>query len=162
MLLERATRDALTKLRNRQAILEILYTRDRYGHAASDALAIALIDIDHFKRINDTMGDLARDEVLRVLGAQLSGRSRACDALGRCGGEELLLIMSDASRLQRIISEVPFSYKGSMIRVTATSGVAWLTSDSDSAEDVIGRADQALYTARYAGRDRVEFAATGS
>jgi diguanylate cyclase (GGDEF)-like protein len=64
-------------------------------------------------------------------------------------------------RLQRVITEIPFSYNGAPIRVTASFGVAWLSVESDSAQDLIRRADEALYAAKYAGRDRVAYAATG-
>lgn len=170
-LLERATRDALTRLWNRQAIMEILQREIDTARRCGTPLAVALIDIDHFKHINDTMGHLAGDEVLRVLGSQLSGRLRARDALGRYGGEELLLIVPEASpqrpflpmeRLQRLITEIPFSYNGTPIRVTASFGVAWLSVTTDNVQDLIRRADQALYDAKYAGRDRVAYAATGS
>lgn len=170
-LLERATRDPLTRLWNRQAILEILSREIETARHTSRPLAIALIDLDHFKRINDTMGHLAGDEVLRLLGEQLSGRLRDGDSLGRYGGEELLLIVPDASpqrpflpmeRLQRLIPEIPFAHNGNRFRVTASFGVAWLASSSDTAEKLISRADDALYAAKFSGRDRVEYAATGS
>jgi len=170
-LLERATRDPLTRLWNRQAILEILSREIETARRSGIPLAIALIDLDHFKRINDTMGHLAGDEVLRVLGGHLSGRLRDRDSLGRYGGEELLLIVPDASpqrpflpmeRMQRLISEIPFAYNGSKIRVTASFGVAWMTSNADTAEKLLSRADEALYAAKFSGRDRVEYAATGS
>lgn len=169
-LLERATRDSLTKLWNRQAIHEILSREIDTARRRATPLAVALIDLDHFKRINDTLGHLAGDEVLRVLATQLSGRLRARDSLGRYGGEELLLVMPEASpqrpflpmeRLQRVISEIPFAYNGATIRVTASFGVAWLASSTDSVEDLISRADEALYSAKFSGRDRVEYAATG-
>jgi diguanylate cyclase (GGDEF)-like protein len=170
-LLERATRDPLTKLWNRQAILEILSREIETARRSATPLAIALIDLDHFKGINDTLGHLAGDEVLRVLGAQLSGRLRARDSLGRYGGEELLLVIPEASpqrpflpmeRLQRLISEIPFAYNGATIHVTASFGVAWLTPSTDSVEGLLRRADEALYSAKFSGRDRVEYAATGS
>jgi two-component system cell cycle response regulator len=64
-------------------------------------------------------------------------------------------------RLQRAIAEIPFTYAGSSIKVTASFGVAWLTSNSDTAERLLSRADEALYNAKQAGRNRVEYAATG-
>jgi diguanylate cyclase (GGDEF)-like protein len=170
-LLERATRDALTKLWNRQAILEILVREIDTAQQTGAALAVALIDIDHFKRINDTMGHLTGDAVLRGLGAKLAVSLRARDALGRYGGEELLLVLPQAApqspfplveRLRQIIAEIPFSYGASDFRVTASFGVAWLTAGSDSAEDLIGRADAALYAAKGAGRNRVEYSATAA
>jgi diguanylate cyclase (GGDEF)-like protein len=171
MLLDRATRDPLTRLWNRQSILDILARELDAAKKSATPLAIALIDIDHFKRINDTFGHLAGDEVLRTLGAQLSRRIREGDALGRYGGEELLLIVPGSpphrpflpiERLRQLIAEIPFSYNSSQIRVTASVGVAWLVSASDTLEDLVARADAALYAAKDAGRDRVQYAASGA
>ena len=167
-LLERATRDALTKLWNRQAILEILSREIDLARRSGTPLAVALIDIDHFKRINDTMGHLTGDAVLRALGAKLPTSLRSGDALGRYGGEELLLVLPQAAplspcplveRLRQLIADMPFSHEASGFRVTASFGVAWLAAASDSAEELIGRADEALYAAKGSGRNRVEYAA---
>ena len=171
VLLERATRDSLTKLWNRTAILETLTREIDTAQRLSTPLAIALIDVDHFKRINDTYGHLVGDEVLRAIGQQLPGKLRGRDSLGRFGGEELLLIMPDASpqqpflpveRLRRAITEIALSHEGSTIRVTASFGVAWLQPHERGSTGLLGRADAALYAAKYAGRDRVEYAATGT
>jgi diguanylate cyclase (GGDEF)-like protein len=170
-LLERATRDSLTKLWNRSAILEILEREMQAARAQKTALAIGLIDIDHFKLINDTYGHQAGDEVLRILGATLPAQLRSGDALGRYGGEELLVVLPDASaprplplleRLRETIAALPISYNGVTISVTASFGVARFAPLTDSAEDLIGRADAALYQAKSAGRDRVEYATTGA
>ena len=170
-LLERATRDPLTRLWNRSAILEILEREMSAARVQKTALAIALIDLDHFKRINDTHGHQAGDEVLRALGGRLLAKLRSRDALGRYGGEELLLVLPDAvaqrqlpllERLREAIAAVPVSYNGVTISITASFGAAWFAPLSDTAEDLIGRADAALYQAKSAGRDRIEYAATGS
>ena len=169
-LLERATRDALTGLWNRPAILDILARAIQSSRQSGTPLAVAIIDVDHFKSINDTRGHLAGDEVLRTLGAKLKSRIRTEDALGRYGGEEFLLVVPGATkqrpvlpleRLQRAIAEIPFIYQGSRIKVTASFGVAWLSGRSDSAEELLSRADAALFSAKHAGRNRVEYAATG-
>jgi diguanylate cyclase (GGDEF)-like protein len=169
-LLVRATRDALTGLWNRPAILDILARAIQSCAENGGSLAVAIIDIDHFKSINDTRGHLAGDEVLRTLGAKLKSRIRGADALGRYGGEEFLLVMPGAARqcpfvplerLQRAIAEIPFSYAGSSIQVTASFGVAWAAGAADTAERLLSRADEALYIAKQAGRNRVEYAATG-
>ena len=166
-LLERATRDPLTKLWNRQAILDILTREIDAAKRSATPLAVALIDVDHFKRVNDTLGHLAGDEVLRTLGARLSASIRARDALGRYGGEEMLLILPDAApqrpflpveRLRQTVAETPFAFDGSRITVTASFGVAWLQSPADRGEDLLARADEALYAAKDLGRDRVEYA----
>ncbi len=170
-LLERATRDPLTRLWNRQAILDILTREIDTAKAAATPLAVAIIDVDHFKRVNDTLGHLAGDEVLRTLAARLATNIRTRDALGRYGGEELLLILPEAAplrpflpieRLRQIVAETPFAFEGASLTVTASFGVAWLASRADSVHDLLARADAALYAAKDRGRDRVEYAATGS
>jgi diguanylate cyclase (GGDEF)-like protein len=169
-LLVRATRDSLTGLWNRTAILEILAREIESARRMGTPLAVALMDIDHFKRINDTRGHLAGDEVLRILGEKLGNKIRATDSLGRFGGEEFLLILPNTprqapflplERLHRAIAEIPIVYGGSPIKVTASFGVAWLEPTDDSMNNLIGRADGALYSAKYAGRNRVEYSATG-
>jgi two-component system cell cycle response regulator len=109
--------------------------------------------------------------VLRALGGRLLAKLRSRDALGRYGGEELLLVLPDAvaqrqlpllERLREAIAAVPVSYNGVTISITASFGAAWFAPLSDTAEDLIGRADAALYQAKSAGRDRIEYAATGS
>jgi diguanylate cyclase (GGDEF)-like protein len=170
VLLERATRDALTGLWNRTAILEILSREIESAREFSTPLAVVLIDVDHFKKINDTYGHLCGDAVLRILSAQVSARVRVTDSLGRYGGEEFLLVVPGApqqrpfiplERLRRAISEIPFSHDGLIINVTASFGMAWLAHASDTAEKLLGRADTALYSAKYAGRNRIEYAEVG-
>jgi diguanylate cyclase (GGDEF)-like protein len=170
VLLERATRDALTGLWNRTAILEILASEIETARKFSTPLAVVLVDVDHFKRINDTHGHLCGDAVLRMLSTQVSERVRATDSLGRFGGEEFLLVVPGApqqrpflplERLRRSIAEIPFSHDGLIINVTASFGMAWLMHDSDTPEKLLGRADTALYSAKYAGRNRIEYAEVG-
>jgi diguanylate cyclase (GGDEF)-like protein len=170
VLLERATRDALTGLWNRTAILEILAREIESARQFSTPLAIVLIDVDHFKRINDTYGHLCGDAVLRTLSTQVSARVRVTDSLGRFGGEEFLLVVPGVprqrpflplERLRRAISEIPFSHDDLTINVTASFGMAWLAHASDTPEKLLGRADTALYSAKYAGRNRIEYAEVG-
>ena len=170
-LLERATRDPLTRLWNRQAILEILARAMESAKTSTKPLAVALIDIDHFKRVNDTMGHLTGDAVLRSMAEHITKQIRAGDSLGRYGGEELLLVLPDTApqkpflpieRLQRTVAKIPFIHEGTRFHVTASFGVAWFAPGRDSIENLIGRADQALYVAKDRGRDRVEYASTGT
>lgn len=169
-LIERATRDALTGIWNRQSILDVLKREMERAASSARPLAIALIDIDHFKRVNDTMGHLTGDAVLRSVASHVSRRIRAGDSLGRYGGEELLLVLPGAApatpnlpieHLRRAIPRIPFDFAGSGFRMTASFGVAWFE-PGDTLEQLLGRADKALYAAKRLGRDRVEYAAAAT
>jgi diguanylate cyclase (GGDEF)-like protein len=166
-LLVRATRDALTELWNRTAILEILERAIDEARKTSTPLAVALIDVDHFKHINDTYGHLGGDAVLRALGSLLSTKVRTTDSLGRYGGEELLLVMPGLAmerpslpveRLREAIEEMPVTYQDSIICVAASIGVAWLDPCADVAESLLNRSDAALYAAKDGGRNCVHYA----
>ena len=169
-LLHRATRDSLTGLWNRASILDILVRAIELAKQHATPLAVAIIDIDHFKSINDTRGHLGGDEVLRTLGVKLTSKIRTTDSLGRYGGEEFLLVVPGVppqrpflplERLRREIAKIPFAFDGSPMKVTASFGMAWLVPAADSAETLITRADAALYSAKFAGRNRIEYDATG-
>jgi diguanylate cyclase (GGDEF)-like protein len=163
-LLERATRDALTGLWNRPSILEFLSREMTHAQRTGTSLALALIDVDHFKPINDTYGHHGGDEVLRELARRLSAAIRQNDWLGRYGGEELMVVLpglphvSASSRIERLrecVAERPFAVQGASVALTVSIGMAWCESSSDTTHEMISRADAALYEAKGAGRNRV-------
>jgi diguanylate cyclase (GGDEF)-like protein len=163
-LLERATRDALTGLWNRATILEFLTGEIDQARKNGGTLAVAVIDVDFFKRINDTFGHAGGDEVLKELARRLRSALRQRDSLGRYGGEELLVVMPGLSRddrgslmdaLRANISSTPFLVGAIEQRVTVSIGVAWMESTQEPPDDLIRRADAALYEAKAAGRNRV-------
>lgn len=163
-LLQRATRDGLTGLWNRSAILEILGREIAQARRTGAALTIALLDVDHFKQVNDTHGHLAGDEVLRELGVRVGDALRQSDWIGRYGGEELLAVLpgltlaeaaAPIERLRECVCERPFSARGQSIVVTLSIGLAGFDARSERTEDIIARADAALYDAKRAGRNRV-------
>ena len=157
--------DALTGLMNRgefdreaQRCVDFLTNNDR-------PFAIALIDLDHFKKVNDKFGHQAGDAVLREVAGVLSSQTRQTDFLARYGGEELAwrvldvdtqLLRSITLRVLEAIRTSETRYRSDAIRVTASIGVA-VAAKGESREDVIERADQALYEAKRGGRDRVYF-----
>jgi len=166
-LLERATRDPLTRLWNRATILEILGRELGQAQRAGTPLAVGVIDADHFKHVNDTFGHLGGDEILRELAARLSAALRQTDWLGRFGGEELMVVLPGLTRaeaempverLRSCVSDVPFKLNGTNVTVTLSIGVAWYESPADSIDEIMGRADAALYDAKRAGRNRVVYA----
>jgi diguanylate cyclase (GGDEF)-like protein len=167
LLLERATRDALTGLWNRATILDVLVRETICAQRTGLPLSVGIIDVDHFKQINDNHGHPGGDEVLRDLSRRLTAELRQNDWLGRYGGEELMLVLPGwggaevelaAERLRKCVADMPFFVKGQVLKVTVSIGIAHCESPADKAEDIVGRADGALYEAKRAGRDRVAYA----
>lgn len=163
ILEKQAATDPLTGLFNRLKLGGLLDTEIVRAQRYATALSIILIDIDHFKRINDTRGHQVGDDVLRELARRLVASLRACDAVARWGGEEFLVMLPNspleaghecAEKLRAAVAAVPFA---TMPRVTASFGVAELL-PGEQRDALIGRADQALYRAKDSGRDRVECA----
>lgn len=161
---ELATRDALTGLLNRRAMTERIAIETSRRGRMQGPLAIALLDIDYFKRVNDTLGHGAGDEVLRLLGSILAAQLRTTDALARWGGEEFLLLMPDTALadagivMERLRAEVAAGAFGTIapgLKVSFSAGLAELRV-GESQDAAIDRADRALYRAKQGGRDRVE------
>ena len=157
-----ATRDALTGLSNRRQIDLDLDGSVKHAHRRGDPMCVALVDIDHFKSVNDRFGHIVGDEVLISVAGCLAGSLRAGDHVGRFGGEEFLLVlpgttMAQASslveRLRVRLEALPPLPSGER-PVTASFGLAAWRGD-ESAADLLLRADQALYRAKSAGRNRV-------
>jgi diguanylate cyclase (GGDEF)-like protein len=161
---ELATRDALTGLLNRRAMVELLAREHPRIERGQGPLAVALLDIDWFKRINDTFGHGIGDEVLRRFAATVKAQLRAADALARWGGEEFLLLMpgthvDDArtvlDRLRAAAARGGFEQIAPQLSVTFSAGLVAMQ-EGESQDAAIDRADRALYRAKQAGRNRVE------
>jgi|HubBroStandDraft_1064217.scaffolds.fasta_scaffold18884_3 diguanylate cyclase (GGDEF)-like protein/PAS domain S-box-containing protein len=164
-LREQATRDGLTKLWNRNSILEILEREIDRGVREKHGTAIVLADIDHFKNVNDTYGHPVGDAVLRETSRRLSAAIRSYDGLGRYGGEEFLLVLPnwagqmDTSRIEHLraaIADTPFVTAAGELAVTCSFGVAWAERGCLDSQELIHLADQALYRAKARGRNRVD------
>lgn len=159
----KASHDALTGLLNRAGILEALAAQMRRSEAEQTALAVAMIDLDHFKRINDEHGHLVGDAVLIEVARRLGANLRDADLVGRYGGEELLAMLpglppSCGERLQALratIAGQPLRIGERQLAITASIGVAWYR-PGESLQQLLARADAALYQAKRLGRDRVE------
>ncbi len=164
-LREEAIRDSLTGLFNRRYLNESLGQKLSQAQRHKRTVGLILLDIDHFKRINDTYGHDAGDTVLRAIGALLRTHLRAEDTACRFGGEEILLVLpeiieGDALRrsdeLRRMISGLKLSYGGITLPcVTISMGVSIFPYHGLSSDELITAADQALYRAKAAGRNRV-------
>ncbi|GIE78692.1 hypothetical protein Aph02nite_46420 [Actinoplanes philippinensis] len=154
-----AVTDSLTGLHNRRFVNERLADRDT---VRPDPAGVLVIDLDHFKRINDTYGHLTGDIVLRAAAARISAVSRAGDLVARWGGEEFVVLLprtgdADAAdiaeRIRQEIARTPVDLTGATLTITASIGVA--TGPHADGDLLVDRADQALYDAKRAGRNRV-------
>jgi diguanylate cyclase (GGDEF)-like protein len=161
---ELATRDSLTGLLNRRAMVELLAREHPRIERGQGPLAVALLDIDWFKRINDGFGHGAGDEVLRRFATTVKAQLRAADALARWGGEEFLLLMPGTSvddartvldRLRAAVAEGGFEQIAPGLQVTFSAGLVAMQ-EGESQDAAIDRADRALYRAKQGGRNRVE------
>jgi two-component system, cell cycle response regulator len=161
-LREAATRDPLTGLWNRAAILDRLHREIDRASREGSRTAVVLVDLDHFKRINDSYGHPAGDTVLLTAAERLRVCLRTYDEVGRWGCEEFLIVLPNcgteeaagvAERTRRAVAERPHNLGGVRHEVTASFGVASATS-GDAAE-LVRRADTALYRAKDGGRNRV-------
>ncbi len=160
-----ATTDALTGLANRRHFLaqmeKELARLQRFGEPA----ALLMLDLDHFKWINDGHGHAAGDAVLKVFAETLRETLRKVDLAGRLGGEEFAILLPGtdiqaaylfAERLREQVAGMAVSVGGQTLRVTVSVGIGVLTRNDTSADTVLARADKALYRAKAGGRDRVE------
>src|SRR6202012_3763203 len=164
--LELAVTDPLTGLHNRRYMIGQLDALVQRANKGGPPVAALLLDLDHFKKINDSFGHDVGDEVLREFAVRLASNVRAIDLPCRYGGEEFVTIMPDttidaagriAERIRRYISGSPFRVaQGSeLLTVTISVGVAVMAGSADTAEALLKRADEALYEAKAAGRNRV-------
>lgn len=157
-------RDDLTGIANRRGVVEALQRHQAQAERSGQALCVALLDVDHFKRINDHHGHDSGDRVLRTLGAVLAGHTREVDSVGRYGGEEFLLAMPGTTAAQarevlerlrvRIASTAWAEIVPGATGVTVTIGAA-ACQPGEPVESAIRRADAALYEGKAAGRNRV-------
>ncbi|WP_286916085.1 MULTISPECIES: diguanylate cyclase [Pseudomonas] len=160
----KALLDPLTGLPNRAAWNERLALEHGRLQQTGTGLLLAILDLDHFKSINDTYGHQAGDKVLKIIANVLRKGLRGDDFIARFGGEEFALLMpgSDLSggsrlleRLRAAVEQCPFHFKGERVTVTMSAGVAVFKS-GENASQVLKRADQALYRAKEAGRNQIE------
>jgi diguanylate cyclase (GGDEF)-like protein len=160
-----ATTDDVTGLPNRRAIAQVLREQMALSRRTGSPLALAFVDIDHFKQINDVHGHLAGDRALQHIAEALRSGVREIDRVGRFGGEEFLIVMPSTSletardpleRLRSRIAALDGSMIGLNVRATVTIGAAQCA-PGETLEAFVRRADLALYLGKGAGRNRVVF-----
>jgi diguanylate cyclase (GGDEF)-like protein len=167
-LLEQATRDSLTGLWNRAAILAVLDRELARASREGDPIGVLLADLDHFKQINDTHGHLVGDRVLRQAARRLQAELRSYDGVGRYGGEEFLVVLPGcdgpatlrlAERLRAGLEAEQVDLGDTPLTVTASLGGAWWRPQGKAdAVALLRAADEALYQAKHAGRNRAVLA----
>ena len=166
-LREQATRDSLTRLWNRSAILDMLGRELSRSSRERTPIGVVIVDLDHFKSVNDSHGHLAGDAVLCEAARRMQGAIRQYDTIGRYGGEEFLILLpgcdeqssfTQAERLRKQIAQAELSLNGAFLRLTASFGVTCaVPGEPWNQETLIRKADEALYMAKKLGRNRVEF-----
>jgi len=165
----RARTDPLTGLPNRTAYEQHLESEMDRWRRYQTRFSLAVGDIDFFKRINDDLGHLAGDRVLRLVTKVLMHNLRSTDFIARFGGEEFVILFPSTSadeayrateKLRQAIADSPFNFKGERVEVSISFGVAEVASEDD-AENLFTRADQALYRAKQRGRNQTQLATTG-
>lgn len=168
-----AMRDELTGLINRRSLLESLAQHLSMAKRHAQPLSLLMVDIDYFKRVNDTHGHLSGDKVLKEMTGVIAQRTRVQDLLGRLGGEEFLVLLPNTSEegarqlaenLRQGVAATAFqAVSGAPIAITVSIGLCAMGRLTDpQCDDLIGAADQALYRAKAAGRNRVEVFVTAA
>jgi diguanylate cyclase (GGDEF)-like protein len=168
-LSEISARDSLTGLYNRWYVMEKIDSEMNRALRHGSPMSVLMLDLDHFKKVNDSFGHSVGDEVLKVVGQVLRESCRVYDVAGRYGGEEFCVVLPEtrvgntkqvAERIRSRLASTELPVGSSSITVTASIGVAGMDSVSDegvvSAAALLDRADRALYAAKHHGRNRVE------
>jgi diguanylate cyclase (GGDEF)-like protein len=164
-----ATHDGLTGLLNRRELNRIMVDEAERSARFGRPFSLVMLDLDHFKRVNDEHGHAAGDQVLQETARRISAQLRKTDRVARFGGEEIAVLLIElgeeaaievAERLVEAVREEPYVLKdGTRLEVTISAGLATLPRAADSAEGLMEAADAALYRAKSTGRNRFEVAA---
>jgi two-component system, cell cycle response regulator len=168
-LLKKATTDALTGVANRHYFMTRSREELSFARRTNILMGLVMMDIDHFKNVNDTYGHQAGDYVLNQFAALVDKNIRGEDILGRYGGEEFVVLMRGemeppgavifCERIRKTVEAFQFNFNGQIIPVTVSIGVCLKPGkDIETLEDLIAEADKALYRAKQTGRNRVELA----
>jgi diguanylate cyclase (GGDEF)-like protein/PAS domain S-box-containing protein len=159
-----ALTDPLTGLYNRRGLFEIGHIEFSRSVRLERPFSAIMLDLDHFKSVNDQYGHPVGDQVLQFLASELHSTVRGTDIVGRYGGEEFVIFLSGsdgkaavdlAERLRRMIQETPFFVGENEIKITISLGAAEYNENSPNLETLVARADQALYVAKHKGRNQV-------
>ena len=163
-LRDQANRDSLTQLYNRRFLADAIEREFHLVQRRSQPLSIILLDIDHFKSVNDSFGHSVGDECLVALARFMQQHFRKSDIICRYGGDEFLIVLPDSStdlstqrveELRRLVADRTIQSGTRSIRFTVSSGIATYPAHGEKSTDIIRKADQALYVSKQAGRNQV-------
>jgi diguanylate cyclase (GGDEF)-like protein len=162
------TTDMMTKLKMKHYFFTVLMERLEVGGGQKPKLGVIMLDIDHFKKFNDTYGHSCGDVVLKQVAHTIMDNLRPMDIAARYGGEEFVCLISNATkelnlsvaeRIRQAVEGMETDYEGTKLKVTLSCGVACYRQDVDfSAKALVDRADRALYRSKQEGRNRVTYA----
>ena len=156
--------DSLTQIANKRALLDFLEREFARAKRYQRELSVIMLDLDHFKRVNDTHGHLMGDFVLRDCAKLVGGRVRKEELFARYGGEEFCVVLPEMGRenamkfaetIRALIEEHTFTFETNTVRMTASLGVAQVLDSMVRPDEVVLAADENLYTAKHEGRNRV-------
>lgn len=162
-----AATDGLTRVANRRAFEDALARELARSERTDEPTSLVMVDIDHFKSLNDRFGHQVGDEVLKAVASALATGCRDADLVARYGGEEFALVLHSCSTsaavetAERLRSGLALVTTSADVTVTASFGVATFPYDAAGPDQLVRAADTALYRAKSGGRDRVEVAAEG-
>ncbi len=160
-----AITDSLTGLHNRRHFLELADKEIMRSRRTTKAFSIIMFDIDHFKRINDTYGHQAGDQVLKTIALVCQEKLRQTDVIARYGGDEFFILLPEvdssdanhvANEIRTLVAGQEIIFENQSITVTISMGVAALSMEIEPLDQILARADKALYRAKEAGRNRVK------
>ena len=164
ILQQQATTDELTGLFNRRYFLELAPRELKRATRRHDSISVALLDVDHFKQINDTYGHQAGDQALIAFAKTCQQHIREMDMLARFGGDEFVLLLPEADseqacevveRIRLALALAPVDHRGQPIPMTLSAGIACWADEPEPLDDLLGRADQGLYQAKNQGRNGI-------
>ncbi|WP_164931892.1 diguanylate cyclase [Janthinobacterium sp. 17J80-10] len=167
LLEEKALHDSLTGLPNRRLLSDRIEIAMQYARRHQQMVALLYMDLDGFKQVNDHYGHACGDDLLKEIAERLRSVARQEDTVARIGGDEFIMVLSEISRVEDIVRpatkilsllEVPLDIGGKSVKVTGSIGISFYPTDAEDAQTLLLRADEALYCAKHAGKNRYQFA----